>query len=67
MAGTMTSSTVHLRSGHWITRKVIGRKIADLPSKTNFIGAEFGLKYSNWTEFFLIRNSCCKISIISLY
>lgn len=37
----MISLTVHLRSGHWITREAIWRRIADLQSKTNFIGAEF--------------------------
>jgi hypothetical protein len=37
----MISLTVHLRSGHWITREAIWRRIVDLQSKTSFIGAEF--------------------------
>ena len=41
MVGTMTLLTVHLRSGHWITRVAIWGKIADFQSKTYFIGAEF--------------------------
>jgi hypothetical protein len=41
MVDTMTLLTVHLRSGHWITREAIWGKIVDLQLKTDFIGAEF--------------------------